>query len=503
VTGSVAGGLRAPAVAGLFYPSDPGELRDLIAGFLDGAPAPASAPAPAPSDPEASEAPEAPEASKEREASEGERPPEGERATGGGQGTAPAAPKAVIAPHAGYRYSGQTAGHAYRALASRRGRVTRVVVVGPAHRVRVDGVGLSSARAWATPLGEVEVDAAAARALAELPGVTTADDAHAPEHSIEVHLPFVQEVLGPVTVVPLVVGRAGIGDVARVLDAVWGGDETAIVVSSDLSHYLDDGTARARDRRTATAILEGRAADVGPQDACGCLPIGGLLTAAVGHGLAPQLLDLTTSADTAGEPSRVVGYGSFVLLPPLPLTGADRRWLLDLAARAIDHELRTGQPYPLTDSDVPVPLRAPGAAFVTLERDGELVGCIGSLDRRRALWRDVARNARGAAFDDPRFPPLAGDLGDVDIEVSVLSPLEELPAGSREEVVAALRPGRDGLVLSAGGRRGTFLPDVWETIPDPEDFVHELARKARWTEPWPGGTRAWRYTTEVIVDEGG
>jgi hypothetical protein len=408
------------------------------------------------------------------------------------------APKAVIAPHAGYRYSGLTAGHAYNALAPRRGSVSRVVVVGPAHRVRVAGVGLSTARAWATPLGHMEIDAAACCELEEMAGVVVADDAHAPEHSIEVHLPFVHAVFGEVPLVPLVVGRATAASVAKVLDAVWGGAETAIVVSSDLSHYLDDAAARERDRRTAVAVLEGRAADIGPHDACGCLPIGGLLTAAVAHGLAPELLDLRTSADTAGEPSRVVGYGSFALRRPPPLSLTAQTWLLELAQRAIDHELRTGTPYPLDEASesVPATLRRPGATFVTLERGGELLGCIGSLDPRRALWRDVARNARAAAFEDPRFPALTADDADgMSIEVSVLSPLEPIAAPSAEELAASLRPGTDGVVLSADGRRGTFLPDVWAKIPDPAQFVQELVRKARWPTPWPSTTKAWRYTT--------
>jgi AmmeMemoRadiSam system protein B/AmmeMemoRadiSam system protein A len=574
---TVAGGVRPPAVAGLFYPADPGELRDEIARYLDAAaiaaavaagsdagPATGDLPsgAGAADDGEAS-GPGAPRGDDrdhdgdrrtgeargddrdhgshrgtgeargdERDAGGGDRPtaapapPDRPGATGAGMrpttataaaaaaatthgpaqtaaadalAAAGSAPKAVIAPHAGYRYSGATAGYAYHALAPRRGQVERVVVVGPAHRVRVAGVGLSTARAWATPFGPLEVDAAACCELAEMPGVVVADDAHAPEHSIEVHLPFVHEVFGEVSLVPLVVGRASVAAVAQVLDAVWGGPETAIVVSSDLSHYLDETAARRRDRTTATAIVEGRAADIGPQDACGCLPIGGLLTAAVGHGLAPRLLDLRTSADTAGEPSRVVGYGSFALLPPPALTDDDRRWLLDLAQRAIDHEIRTGEAYPLDDSDVPVGLRRPGATFVTLERGTELLGCIGSLDPRRALWRDVARNARGAAFEDPRFPALvAGDLAGMSIEVSVLSPLEPLPAPSLEAVAASLRPGVDGLVISAGGRRGTFLPDVWDKIPDPEAFVGELVRKARWPEPWVAGARAWRYGTTIF-----
>jgi AmmeMemoRadiSam system protein B/AmmeMemoRadiSam system protein A len=449
MAGSGAGGVRPAAVAGLFYPSDPAQLRDDVAGFLDDDPA--------------------------------------------------AEAKAVIAPHAGYRYSGPTAGHAYRALAARRGRVERVVVVGPAHRVRVAGVGLSSARAWATPLGDMEIDVEACRNLAELPGVVEADEAHAPEHSVEVHLPFVHEVFGQVALVPLLVGRAAVEEVAQVLDATWGGDETAIVISSDLSHYLDDAAARERDQQTAIAIVEGRADDIGPHDACGCLPIGGLLTAAAGHGLAPRLLDLSTSADTAGEPSRVVGYGSFALMPPPALGDLERHWLVALAARAIEHELRHGESYPLGDDDVPDAVRAPGATFVTLEHEGTLLGCIGTLDPRRALWRDVVRNARGAAFEDPRFPPLdPDDLDGLTIEVSVLSLLEEVPATSPEMVAAGLRPGVDGLVVSADGRRGTFLPDVWEKISEPEAFVRELVRKARWDDDWSDDARAWRYTTTVI-----
>jgi len=540
---TVAGGVRPAAVAGLFYPADPAELRSEIGRFLDAAAAAFDAAAlsrrAAEADPDRGHGPggegdgdcaaeddeggpatsaDATETAASAATGPDDRTPgpgsagarsgeplsraAGTTATGAANWGEREAPKAVIAPHAGYRYSGLTAGFAYHALAPRRGQVERVIVVGPAHRVRVAGVGLSTARAWATPFGPMEVDAGACCLLEELPGVVVADDAHAPEHSIEVHLPFVHEVFGNVPVVPLVVGRATIATVAKVLDAVWGGGETAIVVSSDLSHYLDEASARQRDRSTATAVLEGRAADIGPHEACGCLPIGGLLTAAVGHGLAPQLLDLRTSADTAGEPSRVVGYGSFALRPPPTLSDDDRAWLLDLAKRAIDHELRHGEPDPLADVDVPVTLRRPGATFVTLERDTELLGCIGSLDPRRPLWRDVARNARGAAFDDPRFAALAaGDLAGVSVEVSVLSPLQPLPAPSLEAVAASLRPGIDGLVLSAGGRRGTFLPDVWDKIPEPEAFVRELVRKARWSEPWVDGAKAWRYTTTSFSSE--
>ncbi|HEY8547310.1 MAG TPA: AmmeMemoRadiSam system protein B [Acidimicrobiales bacterium] len=476
----VAGGVRPAAVAGMFYPSDPSELRDTVAACLAGDDAAVAATPQLPAD--------------ERADSERADRERARRGHVGGEHH----PKAVIAPHAGYRYSGPTAGAAYRALAARRDEIERVVVVGPAHRVRLAGVGISSARAWSTPLGDVEVDVAAVNDLSELPEVVVADDAHAPEHSVEVHLPFVREVFGEVPVVPLVVGATDPAAVGRVLDSLWGGPETAIVISSDLSHYLDDASARRRDRRTSNAIVEVRPADIGPHDACGFLPIGGLLTAALPRGLAPRPLALTTSADTAGDPSRVVGYGSFALFPPPEVGEEDARWLAGLAARAIDHELRTGRPFPLSDAGLRIPeaVRCPGTSFVTLERGTELLGCIGSLDVRRALWRDVARNARGAAFEDPRFPPLAPTEPDgVSVEVSVLSPLEPLPVASGEELVATLEPGVDGLVVAAGDQRGTFLPDVWEKIPEPAAFVRELVRKAGWTEPWPTGARAWRYTT--------
>jgi AmmeMemoRadiSam system protein B/AmmeMemoRadiSam system protein A len=461
MTATVAGGVRPAAVAGMFYPSDREALHALVAGLLGVAP----------------DVPDPP-------------------GSPGSPGS-PGPPKAVIAPHAGYRYSGATAGAAYRSLLPRRGQVERVVVMGPAHRVRVAGVGLCSARAWATPLGEIEVDVATCNRLSDLPGVVMADDAHAPEHSVEVQLPFVREVFGDVPIVPLVVGGTHPSKVAAVLDAVWGGPETAIVVSSDLSHYLDEASARARDQVTCTAIVEARTSDIGPHDACGFLPIGGLLTAGLHHGLAARPLELTTSADTAGEPERVVGYGSFTLAPPAPVGAESVGWLAELAARAIDHELRHGASYPLGQTEeVPDVVRSPGVSFVTLERGGDLVGCIGSLEPRRALWRDVARNARGAAFEDPRFTPLAAaDRDGVTVEVSVLSPLEELPAPSPDAVAGELRPGDEGLVLASADRRSTFLPDVWDKIPEPDDFVTELARKARWPEPWPPGVRAWRYTT--------
>ena len=227
------------------------------------------------------------------------------------------APKAVIAPHAGYVYSGPTAGYAFAALSSGETPLRRIVLLGPAHRVWLQGLGLPGAAGFATPLGVVPVDQEAADAVAGLPQVAVHREAHAPEHSLEVELPFLQVALGDVPVLPLVVGEASGEEVAEVLERVWDGPETAIVVSSDLSHYLPYEQARRVDRETADEVLALR----GPlhsRQACGALAVNGLLVAARRRGLAPALLDLRNSGDTAGDRRQVVGYGAFAVHPRSP-----------------------------------------------------------------------------------------------------------------------------------------------------------------------------------------
>lgn len=261
---------RPAAVAGAFYPGDPSILAVEVESCLRGAAPPRA----------------------------GERPP-----------------KAIIAPHAGYIYSGAVAASAYVRIAGLCGRISRVVLAGPAHRVFVRGAAVPEAGAFATPLGVVALDGEAIARLRRLPFVEASDPAHALEHSLEVHLPFLQACLGDFRLVPVVVGDATPAEMAGLLDEVWGGDETLVVVSSDLSHFLDHAAARARDRKTADAILA-LSPRLDPEDACGAAPVNGLLEVARRRGLEPELVDLRNSGDTAGGRSRVVGYGSFVFREP-------------------------------------------------------------------------------------------------------------------------------------------------------------------------------------------
>lgn len=230
---------------------------------------------------------------------------------------ADAAPaKAVIAPHAGYIYSGPIAGSAFASWTGSGDKVQRVVLIGPSHRLAFDGVALTRAAAFATPFGSVPVDQESLSRISSLPQVRFLEAAHEHEHSLEVELPFLQRVLGDFALVPLVVGEATDAEVAEVLERLWGGPETRFVISSDLSHYYDYETAKEIDQWTAEAIEALRPADIGTEHACGRIPIRGLLEIARQCKLKALTVDLRNSGDTAGSQDQVVGYGAFVLTEP-------------------------------------------------------------------------------------------------------------------------------------------------------------------------------------------
>jgi MEMO1 family protein len=223
--------------------------------------------------------------------------------------------KALIVPHAGYVYSGPIAASAYASLRLLAARIRRVVIFGPAHRMWVAGVATSSADLFATPLGRVPVDREVVAAAVRLPQVEVNDAAHAAEHSLEVQLPFLQAMLDDFTIVPFIVGGASAEQVAEVMELLWGGPETLIVVSSDLSHYLPYGEARRMDRASADSLLK-RQPLAEREQACGATPINGLIQVAQHRNLTPRLLDLRNSGDTAGDNSRVVGYAAFAFAEP-------------------------------------------------------------------------------------------------------------------------------------------------------------------------------------------
>ena len=448
--------VRPPAVAGMFYPDDPDDLRrQLASSFADAVPA--------------GVAPDEP-------------------------------PKALIAPHAGYVYSGPVAASGYERVRALRGVVTRVVLAGPSHRVPFEGVAVPSVDALETPFGLVPVDIEAKAAVLRVPGVVEWDAPHDHEHSVEVHLPFLQAVFGDVAVLPLVVGHAPAELMAAVFEAVWGGPETLIVVSTDLSHYHDHDTATELDAATAAAVEAGHWREVHDVDACGAYPLRGLLLAADHHQLRARVIDLRNSGDTAGPRDRVVGYGAFVLERQRAHTTEDEQ-LLDLAFSAIDDALDGRAPQPPDPAALSPALQRRVGVFVTVLVDGELNGCVGTLHPVEPLGAAVPRLAVDAAFADPRLPPLtAADLPGLGIKISLLGPLEPVPASSEDELVDVLRPGVDGVLLTTAGHQATFLPAVWDKVPDPREFIWQLEHKAG-LRPGrlPSGARVFRYSAREIA----
>ncbi|HET9349948.1 MAG TPA: AmmeMemoRadiSam system protein B [Burkholderiales bacterium] len=384
-------------------------------------------------------------------------------------------PKALIVPHAGYIYSGGVAARAYDELAPARGFVKRVVLLGPTHRVAVRGLAMPSAGGFATPLGTVRVDNAALDSVRDLPQVVVSDAAHAMEHSLEVQLPFLQKMLGDFALAPLAVGMASVAEVAEVIERLWGGPETLIVISTDMSHYHSYEQARAIDGFTIKRIAA-FATDIHHEEACGATPLNGLLFFSRQRNLSLKLLAACNSGDTAGGKDRVVGYSAFGLYEggEVSLDEAGRT-LLSLARGSIETNL-LGKPEPTTAASW---LSQSGATFVTLTKEGNLRGCIGSLEAARALAEDVVQNALGAAFRDPRFPAMtAAEWSQCRVEVSLLSTPKPVRFADETNLLEQIEAGEDGLIVEADGRRATFLPQVWEDIGDKRVFLSHLLRKA-------------------------
>lgn len=258
--------IRQPAVAGMFYPAEQQSLRKEIHLYLDDV-----------------------------------------------DTSLPQTPKAIIVPHAGYIYSGPVAASAYKQIIPLKDIIKRVVILGPAHRVAFQGLAVPEAEVFRTPLGNIPIDIEAVESISSLPQVIASDQAHLEEHSLEVQLPFLQEVLHDFSLLPLVVGEAQPDEVADVLNKLWGGEETLIVISTDLSHYHEYSAAKQIDSNTSNAIVHLQADRIGYHDACGRNGLNGLITVARQKGLSIDVIDLRNSGDTAGDKNRVVGYGAYVL----------------------------------------------------------------------------------------------------------------------------------------------------------------------------------------------
>ncbi len=446
--------VREPAVAGLLYPQDPQALSRAIDGYLQQA-----------------------------------KP----HAVGG--------LRALICPHAGYTYSGPVAAHGYRLLQGR--DFETVVVLAPSHYAAFAGASVCAADVFRTPLGEVPISPRAAQLAARPPFLSEprcrvqrpswASQSSRPlpargeetpetwEHADEVQVPFLQRVLGKFSLVPVVLGEVDPAAAAKVL-AEFIEDRTFLVVSSDLSHYHPYAEAKRLDDRCVQAICRLDIQAMESQEACGRIPILALMHLARAKGWKARLLDCRNSGDVTEDRQRgVVGYAAIAFYAPAPgnLSTAEKKLLLEAARKAVRSAAEGKASGPGESKLAEGRLGEFGACFVTLTKGGALRGCIGHILPVEPLGEAVVENACNAAVRDPRFPPLRPEEVDqLEIEISVLTVPQPLVFGSPEELLGGLRPHQHGVVLEVGGRRSTFLPQVWTQIPEKEHFLDQLSVKA-------------------------
>jgi len=399
----------------------------------------------------------------------------------------------LICPHAGFVFSGPVAAKGYATLDN---TVKRVIIIGPSHHMAFQGVAVSGFKQYETPLGSVPIDTKVVDELKKKNNVLLAEGFDEPEHCLEVQLPFLQVQLKDFFIVPILTSRTDPREVAEILFPFID-EKTAVVASSDLSHYEQQKTARAIDDRSIRTILSGDAD--GEINACGDVPIRILMRLAKMKNLVPVKLDARTSYETAPEhcpQSRVVGYAAIAFVSESAadaflkesrgrnaepsgeeqFSPDEKKALLHLARQSLEAAVR-GKRYEIP-KEFSNKFNSNRGCFVTLTKNGQLRGCIGYIEPIKELSRAVVENAENAALRDPRFPEVVPDeLDAITVEVSVLTEPKDLPYRDAEDLLQKLVPGRDGVILEKDMHHSTFLPQVWEQLPDKKMFLEHLSLK--------------------------
>jgi MEMO1 family protein len=413
--------------------------------------------------------------------------------------------RGLVAPHAGYIYSGIVAAAGYRQISP---SIRRVILIGPSHRFPLKGASIDLVSAYQTPLGDVSL-APLAFKLCKLPVFESAPEAHKMEHSLEVQLPFLQIMLKDFEIVPILVNSGDPRALASVL-APYIDNNTLVVASTDLSHYHSNEQAVSLDRLCISAMTNSEFSRMPLCEACGKQAVMTLMHIAELKNWNAKLIDYKNSGDTAGGKDNVVGYASIAFVDreerlqsmKSSLSDQDKKALLRLARSAIEARLLDG-----VKVERPVPshiLNEDRGCFVTLHKYGQLRGCIGTIEPVCSLVKCVGKNAQNAAFNDPRFLGLTADeLSEVDIELSVLSVPERLNCKNGEDLKRQLRPHVHGVILHRGINSSTFLPQVWEQLPDKEQFLENLCVKGgmpvtAWKDP---ATNVFVYQAEVFGEK--
>ena len=407
--------------------------------------------------------------------------------------------RAVIVPHAGFAFSGTLAFEGINLLDR---RIKNIFIIAPAHRVAFEGLGLSGFEKWKTPLGEIEVNQEINNELVEKFGAAINDDAMAPEHSIEIQVPLIQNVFDGVKIVPILIGKARPEDIEKIISEYYPNPENGFVISSDLSHFLDEENEKQMDYNAAKMIESGDIRNFQYEMACGAIGITGLVEFANKYRYSLIRVGLSNSAKINNDKSRVVGYGTWFLYEgdKNELIGKYHTdFVIGLCKTVIESALKK------VDLTIVYPqvFDEPGACFVTIEKNGQLRGCIGSIIAHRPLVNDLIENTRSAAFKDSRFKPLTiEELNQLKISVSILTEPKRILFNSEQDLLDKITPNLDGLIIKDGDKQAVYLPSVWEVIPDKKEFLSALKVKAGLPRDYFSNTfEAYRFETIYIKED--
>lgn len=412
-----------------------------------------------------------------------------------------AVPLAIIAPHAGYRFSGQIAGFAYDTIRNHPAKT--VVILSPSHRHAFDGISVPDWGGYQVGNSVAEIDNALRTELLKSGQVIVENAAHENEHGCETQLPFITGR----KILPIVTGHTSPAQVSRVINTIHSrlGNDVLFVVSSDLSHFHDDAKAQVLDARAAEFIETFRPDLIDSKLACGHMPIRGFLGSDIAKVSHPVRLAMTNSGAITGDKSRVVGYGAwaFYHAGDEVINDVNRAVLLRAARQTLISYLRKGREPEVNLNSFVTPLQGHMASFVTLTKKGRLRGCIGSLAPHQPLILDVIRNAIKAGTKDPRFNPITSEaeLADLRLKIAILTRPTPMTFTSQEDVLAQMRPNVSGMILQHENNRGTFLPMVWESLTTPEAFLNGLKVKAGLKPDfWADDVRISHYYAESFAE---
>ncbi len=383
--------------------------------------------------------------------------------------------RSVIVPHAGLIYSGQLA---YDGISALENNLKTLFIFAPAHKIWFEGLALTSYDEWQTPLGNVKVNKEICIQLEKNFGAKINDKALENEHSIEIQLPLIQKIFKDVEIVPVLAGGEKYGKIKDIIKFYWENKEIGFIISSDLSHFLDDAKARKIDRVTAQMIENKEIQNFHQEQACGSVGIMGLVDFAKEKNFSLIRMGLINSAAATGDTNKVVGYGSWFLYEGEKnefLKKYYSDFIIDIAQKSI---LSHFEEVSLESMPADV-FNQFGACFVTLEKNGALRGCIGSILAQRPLIEDLIENAQNAAFSDPRFKPVTEqEIEELSIAVSLLSEPEKMHFKDEEDLLQQIKPYKDGIIIKDGRYQAVYLPSVWKELSDKKQFLNSLKMKA-------------------------